>query len=99
MTNPAGKSQGLAIDDLAFSATASPIVETVALGAQLSGTNIVLNWLASPGPTYQVQYKTNLSDSAWTPLSSVTLNTGTNLSFTNGFSGPQRFYRLAILPP
>jgi hypothetical protein len=49
---------------------------------------------------YQVEYKTNLTDSAWIPINSPAQGTGASLSLTNSpGAAPHRFYRLAILPP
>jgi hypothetical protein len=100
MANPAGKSQGLAIDNLTFSATAQATLSAVTLTAQTSGSDVVLNWQGLAGQTYQVQYKTNLTDAAWLPLNSPGQGAGAGLSLTNNLgAAPQRFYRLAILPP
>jgi hypothetical protein len=61
---------------------------------------VVLNWQGLAGQMYQIQYKTNLTDAAWLPLNSPAQGTGASLSLTNNLGGaPQRFYRLAILPP
>jgi len=100
MASSAGKSQGLAIDNLSFSATAQATLTAVPLAAQASGTNVVLNWLGLNGQLYQVEYKTNLTDLAWIPINPSTLGTGAPLSLTNNLGGTrQRFYRLSILPP
>jgi hypothetical protein len=99
MASPTGKSQGLAIDNLTFSATAQATISDVTLTAQTSGSNVVLNWQGLAGQMYQVQYKTNLTDAAWLPLNSPGQGTGASLSVTNNLgAAPQRFYRLAILP-
>jgi hypothetical protein len=100
MESSAGKSQGLAIDNLIFSAAALATLSAVTMTAQASGGNVVLNWPGLIGQIYQVQYKTNLTDTAWLPLNSPEQGTGASLSLTNNLGGaPQRFYRLAILPP
>jgi hypothetical protein len=100
MAGAAGKSQGLAIDNLSFSAAAQATLNAVSLTAQASGASVVLNWPGLPGQMYQVQYKTNLSDSAWLPLNAPVQGTGASLSLTDTLGGaPQRFYRLAILAP
>jgi hypothetical protein len=100
MVSSTGKSQGLALDNLSFSATAQATLNPVALSAQASGTNVVLSWQGLAGQMYEVQYKTNLTDAAWLPLNSPAPGTGAVLSLTNNIGGaPQRFYRLAILPP
>ncbi|HEY3862719.1 MAG TPA: lamin tail domain-containing protein [Verrucomicrobiae bacterium] len=100
MASSAGKSQGLAIDNLAFSATAQAALSPVIMTAQTSGTNVLLTWPAPVGQAYQVQYKTNLNDAAWLPLNAAIQGTGASLTLTNNLGGaPRRFYRLAILPP
>jgi hypothetical protein len=100
MASSTGKSQGLAIDNLSFSATAQASLGTVSMTAQASGTNVVLTWPGLIGQTYQVQYKTNLADAAWIPLNPPAQGAGAALSLTNNLgSAPQRFFRLAILPP
>jgi len=68
--------------------------------AQAFGTNVLLSWPGLSGQMYQVQYKTNLTDASWLPLNAPAQGTGSELSLTNNLGGaPQRFYRLAILPP
>ncbi len=100
MANATGKSQGLAIDNLTFSATAQATLSTVTMSAQESGTNVVLTWPGLVGQMYQVQYKTNLTDAVWLPINVPAQGTGASLSLTNNLGGaPQRFFRLAILPP
>ena len=100
MASATGKAQGLAIDNLSFSATALANLTAVDMSAQSSGTNVILSWPGLVGQMYQVQYKTSLTDATWLPLSSPAQGTGASLSLTNSLGGaPQRFYRLAILPP
>jgi hypothetical protein len=72
----------------------------VGMTAASIGTNVVLSWLGLAGQTYQVQYKTNLTDPTWTALAAPLPGTGAPLSITNNLGGAsQRFYRLTILPP
>jgi hypothetical protein len=100
MASAAGKSQGLAIDNFSFSATAEASLSPVSMTAQASGGEVVLSWPGLIGQIYQVQYKTNLTESTWLPLNAPDQGTGSSLSLTNNLgSAPQRFYRLAILPP
>jgi hypothetical protein len=65
------------------------------------GNSIQFAWSASPGLVYQVQYKTNLVQSAWVNLGTPVM-AGTNIvtfSDTNTLmSAPQRFYRLEVSP-
>ena len=99
MANPAGKSQGLAIDNLSFSASVWPTgMVSPPLAAQASGTNLLLSCPTIAGLSYQVQYKTNLTDS-WLPLDAPITGTGGPITFSNGLTlSEQRFYRLMILP-
>jgi uncharacterized repeat protein (TIGR03803 family) len=60
---------------------------------------VTLSWIALMNRTYQLQYKTNLSQTNW-------LYAGSPFKATNSFttasdsvgSDPQRFYRVALLP-
>ncbi len=99
MADPAGKSQGLAIDNLSFSASVWPTgMVSPPLAAQASGTNLLLSCPTIAGLSYQVQYKTNLTDS-WLPLGAPIPGTGGPITFSNGLTlSNQRFYRLMILP-
>jgi hypothetical protein len=100
MASVTGKSQGLAIDNLRFSATAQATLNAVVLTAQASGGNVVLSWRGLAGQMYQVQYKTNLTDPIWLPLNAPEQGAGGGVSLTNDFGGaPQRFYRVATLSP
>ncbi len=53
MASAAGKSQGLAIDNLSFSATAQASLSTVSMTAQATGADVVLNWPGLIGQLYQ----------------------------------------------
>jgi hypothetical protein len=70
----------------------------VPLTAQISGANLFLNWPGVAGQQYQLEYKTNLTDSAWTPLGSPVTGTGGTLTLTNNFgNSPQRFFHLRLV--
>jgi hypothetical protein len=58
-----------------------------------NGNNVVVSFLSRTNTTYVLQHKTNLTDPAWTPIST---NSGTALwlSITNGISAGTGFYRL-----
>jgi hypothetical protein len=84
----------LAIDNLSFSAS-YPLA--VPLSVQTSGTNLFLNWPAVPGQIYQLEYKINLTDPAWTPLGNPATGTNGSLTLTNNFGGTQRFFRLQLV--
>ena len=71
MTDSTGKAQGLAIDNLSFSASVPLTIQTV-------GTNLFLNWPGVAGQTYQLEFKDDLSAPTWISLgSAVTGNGGT----------------------
>ncbi len=95
MTDSTGKAQGLGIDNLSFSAS---IPLPVPVNIQISGTNIFLNWSGAVGQTYQLEYKNNLSDPAWTPLGNPITGTGGTLTLTNNFGvSLQRFFHLRLV--
>jgi hypothetical protein len=91
MTDSTGKAQGLAIDNLSFSANeAPPFVNASILGSDLS-----LNWQSVLGQSYQIEYKNNLTDPAWTALGGPISGTGGFISVTNSVTlSTQRFFRI-----
>jgi hypothetical protein len=98
MTDPTGKAQGLAIDDLSFSA-AGQASAPVPLGFETTTTNLVLSWTGIAGQTYQLEYKDDLAAATWTPLGTPLIGTGAVLSIANDLTqSSQRFYRLSLLP-
>ena len=95
MTDNTGKAQGLGIDNLSFSAS---IPLSVPVYIQTSGTNLFLNWSGVAGQTYQLEYKNNLTDPAWTPLGNPVTGTGGTLTLTNNFgASSQRFFHLRLV--
>jgi hypothetical protein len=68
----------------------------VQIANQITSHAVMLTWPAVGGHTYQVQYKTNLNQTVWNTLMSVTvtafLNTG--VAFIPIGPDPQRFYRV-----
>jgi hypothetical protein len=99
MADEAGKAQGLAIDNLTFSATSQPSLVSVPVTIVPSGTNIILSWPAPAGQTYQVEYKNDLHTGIWTALGDPITSTGTPLVLTNDLTGsPQQFYRIRLMP-
>jgi hypothetical protein len=78
-------------------------IPTVAFqgAAALSNGGFSLSWNTATGLNYQVQYTTDLSQSAWANLGSPVLGTGSTLSIsdTNATAAsPRRFYRLILTP-
>jgi len=59
-----------------------------------AGADISMTWNSQSGETYQIQYKANLGDAAWTTLRSVTAS-GASSTATDPASGQRRFYRIA----
>jgi hypothetical protein len=100
MADPAGKSQGLAIDNLSFSASDQQSVGSEPnLTAQISGANLFINWLSLSGTSYQMEFTDDLASGAWTALGAPIIGTGAVLTFTNSVgASAQRFYRLQVLP-
>lgn len=95
MTDSTGKAQGLAIDNLSFSAS---VPLSVPLTIQTVGTNLFLNWPGVGGQTYQLEYKDDLNAPAWTALGNAVTGTGGTLALTNNFGvSPQRFFRLRLV--
>ena len=95
MTDATGKAQGLAIDNLSFSAN---VPLPVPLAIQTAGTNLLLNWPGTTGQSYQLEYKDDLTAPAWTPLGNPRTGTGTTLTTTNIFSpAAQRYFRLRLV--
>jgi hypothetical protein len=103
MASAAGKSQGLAIDDLSFSASDQPMpapAPALAIGSPTANNPLVLSWPGSPGWHYQVEYKTNLTDATWTAWGGPLSGNGATLSLTNPPDGStQRFFRVRVVFP
>jgi uncharacterized repeat protein (TIGR03803 family) len=65
----------------------------------LTNGTLSLTWSTEAGGMYQLQYNSDLSSSNWSNLGSAVTATGATLSTTDSLTnGPQRFYRLALLP-
>jgi len=65
-----------------------------------TNNNLKFSWVALTGLVYQVQFKTNLLQTNWVLLKSITAtNTPVTFVDTNPITGsPQKFYRLLLLP-
>jgi hypothetical protein len=100
MASAAGKSQGLAIDNLSFSASVWPSgMSCPSLSAQASGAKLLLSCPTIAGLSYQLQYTTNLSAPVWLPLGTPIPGTGSLIAVTNSLeTSAQCFYRLTIRP-
>jgi len=95
MPDATGKAQGLAIDNLSFSAS---LPLSVPLTVQAAGTNFLLNWRGAAGQSYQLEYKNNLADPAWTPVGNPLTGGGGVLTLTNSTgTSSQRYFRLHLV--
>ena len=66
----------------------------------VNGDQSTLTWPTLVGQNYQVEYKDNIDDPAWTPLGIPVAGTGNPLNFDdNNNYVPHRFYRLLITQP
>ncbi len=83
------------LDDIFVYPITPPQFQTVTL---TKGT-VGFGWSAQKGLLYQVQYTTNLASANWTNLGSAVTATGAMLNATDSVTnGPQRFYRVMLLP-
>ena len=100
MSDPTGKAQGLAIDNLSFSASALPVgFGLPALTTPTaSGTNFTFACASVNGLAYQIEASDNLGSTNWVPLGSPITGTGQPLTFTLNATNVQRFFRVLIAP-
>jgi len=95
MSDSTGKAQGLGIDNLSFSAS---VPLPVPLNVQASSTNLFLNWPGVAGQIYQLESKTNLTDTTWTPIGDTVTGNGATLTLTNSVGAAvQSFFRLRLV--
>jgi len=81
-----------------FRITMGPTVP-VFQAVSLANGMLSMTWNTEAGGTYQVQYNSSLSSSKWVNLGSAFTATGITLNATDSLTnGPQRFYRLVLLP-
>jgi hypothetical protein len=103
MADATGKAQGLAIDDLNFSASAAVQTNSATpptLSATLINPNqVILSWRTLKGQTYQLDYSGELDTSNWVAVGNPLTGGGAFLLVTNDISlSGQGFYRLRLLP-
>ena len=78
--------------------TPPPVPTITSTLANHPAGRLTLTWAARNGSNYQVEYKTNLTQSAWAVLASVTA-TNSAASTTDLLPATgRRFYRIALLP-
>jgi hypothetical protein len=100
MADPTGKAQGLAIDNLSFSASVFPagfLAPSLSTGTA-SGTNVLLSCASINGLTYQIESNNNLNTTNWNLLGSPVAGTGNPLTFSINATNSSRFFRVRILP-
>jgi hypothetical protein len=79
--------------------TVENVPEPVFQSASVAGGAIHLTWNAFPNVSYQVQSATNLASLNWTTVAGSLLATGKVMSASEPIGpGPQRFYRVTMLP-
>jgi hypothetical protein len=72
-----------------------PILEAIVM----SGNSATLTWNTISGTTYRVQFKTNLTDTAWGDLAPDVTATGATASASDPSStNDMRFYRVLVVP-
>ncbi|MGD0745096.1 MAG: MBG domain-containing protein, partial [Verrucomicrobiota bacterium] len=82
------------------SGTLTVVAQPALGGISASKNHFTLAWPTIAGQTYQVEYKDNLGDPAWTPLASPIPGTGNPLTVNDDNNGAShRFYRLKITQP
>jgi subtilase family serine protease len=85
----------LALDNVSVMPVPGPALRAPAVAKG----SIQLAWTALPGVQYEVQYKTNLTQTSWINLGSVITATMNPMTFSNNIGpDPQRFYRVVLLP-
>jgi hypothetical protein len=88
----------LGLDDVSLTPIPAAAFQTTTVTA--TNSNLKFAWNAMTGLVYQVQFKTNLLQTNWVVLNSITAtNTAITFVDTNPITGsPQKFYRLLLLP-
>ncbi|MBK7998019.1 MAG: hypothetical protein IPK15_04620, partial [Verrucomicrobia bacterium] len=63
------------------------------------GNTVSFSFATTAGLRYRVDYKDNLNDVEWTPLSAAQLATGAPIAVSDDISAaPHRFYRIVVVP-
>jgi len=73
------------------------VLPTVQTSAK-TGNKILFSWDATVGQTYQVQYKTNLTQTAWNNLDGPITATISTIYVQDSITNSQRFYRIVLMP-
>ena len=70
---------------------------TVTAFAVQPGQSLNLTFQTSPGHTYRVEYKNDLTDPIWLPLGTDCFSTGSTQTVNDSPVGSQRFYRVQMI--
>jgi hypothetical protein len=82
-----------------MSFTVGVVVPLQIEGVALTDQMVTLTWRASPGQTYQVEYKTDLRKVAWNTLPITIAATNHHATFVDTLgAGPLKFYRIVEAP-
>jgi hypothetical protein len=100
MVDDTGKAQGLALDNLSFSAAEdSTAGNSPTLNIQNSTAGLLMSWPTVSGQSYQIEYKDDLNLPTWIALGSPLVGTGATMTVTNDTTvTSQRYYRLRLAP-
>jgi hypothetical protein len=60
--------------------------------------SVQVRWDVNSNAVYQVEYRTNLAETAWSPLQSAIPGSVTNSIIDSILGQPARFYRVRLLP-
>jgi hypothetical protein len=87
-------------DGFSFVTSAPPATLTMAVSPTIAsparaGTNFTLHFGTEVGPFYVLDYKSALTNAAWTPVS-TNAGTGGIISVTNSTTNPQGYYRIRL---
>lgn len=94
----AGTGPEVALDNLLVATHTPPAISPVLTLSSTNGNSPVLAWNGQLGQTYQLQFKTNLTDSTWNNIGAPAIAVAAGLNLTNNATGAQGFYRLILLP-
>jgi hypothetical protein len=77
---------------------APPAPPAVFQSVNLGGGQINFTWTATYGRSYQVQSTASLNPPNWQNTGSPVIAGGPTANYSENVSGPQKFYRVALLP-
>lgn len=93
MNDPAGKAQGLAIDNLVFSASTGSTGARPQLAIRQANGSVVVSWPTSFAG-FLLQSSSNLAPGTWTPVSQAVIPTNGLNTVTLQIQSAEQFYRL-----